>query len=54
MAPETDRVKVWEYFYGLTSDTKNFTFEVKVIPDLKSTRPDAYVAKIGLNSPNDQ
>ena len=54
MVPKTDRIKVWKYFYGLTSETKNFTFEVKVILGFKSTRPDTYVAEIGLNGPHDQ
>ena len=54
MAPKTDRVKVWKYFYGLTSETKNFTYEVRVILGLKSTRPDAYVDRIGLIGPYDQ
>ena len=54
MVTKTDRAKVWKYFYGLSNETKNFTFEVRVILGLKSTRPDAYMAKIGLNDPHDQ
>ena len=34
------RVKVWEYFQGLTIDTNNFTFEAKAILGLESTCPD--------------
>ena len=36
-------------FYSLTSDAKNFVFEVKVILGLENTRPDSQVA-IGLRS----
>ena len=41
-------------FQGLTSETKNFAFEVKVILGLKSTGPDSPVAKIGLTDPHDK
>ena len=51
MAPMTNRVKVRRYFWGLTNDTNNFAFEVKVIPGKESTHPDCQVAKIGLNGP---
>ena len=37
MAPKTDRVKVSKYFQGLTVETNNFAFEVKVILGLKTT-----------------
>ena len=50
MAPKTDRVKVWKYFYGLTSETKNFTFEVKGILLLENICPDNQVAEIGWSS----
>ena len=36
---------------GITSETKIFAFEVKVILSLKSTFPGSQVAKIGLNGP---
>ena len=31
MAPMTNRVKVWKYFWGLFIGTNNFAFEVEVI-----------------------
>ena len=37
MAPMSNRVKVWKYFQGLTIETNNFAFEVKVILGLEST-----------------
>ena len=37
MAPKTNRVKVSKYFQGLTVETNNFAFEVKVILGLKTT-----------------
>ena len=40
MAPMKNRVKVWLYIEGLTIDTNNFAFEVKVMLGLESTRPD--------------
>ena len=40
MVPKTNRGKVWKYFQGLTIETNNFAFEVKVILGLESTRPD--------------
>ena len=49
----THRVKFSIYFYDLTSETKHFAFEVKAILGLASTRPDSYLAKIGLNGPPD-
>ena len=54
MAPMTNRVKVWRYFEGLTTENNNFAFEVKVTLCLESTFPDGYVAKIGLNGPYNQ
>ena len=35
-------------------ESNNFALEVKVILGLKSTRPDGYGAKIGLNGPYDK
>ena len=35
-------------------ETKNFSFEVKVILGLESTIPDDFRAEIGLNGPHDQ
>ena len=40
MAPMTNRVQVWLYILGLTIETNNFTFEVKVILGLESTIPE--------------
>ena len=37
MAPKTNRVKVSKYFQGLTVETNNFAFEVKVILGLETT-----------------
>ena len=37
MEPLTNRVKVRIYFCGLTIETNNFAFEVKVILGLEST-----------------
>ena len=34
-------------------DTNNFTFEVKVIIGLESTRLDGFGAKLGLNGTHD-
>ena len=53
MAPMTNRVKVLRFFWILTKDTNNFTFEVKVIIGLESTRLDGFGAKIGLNGTHD-
>ena len=38
--PMTNRAKVWKYFQGLTIDTNNYAFEVKVILSLESTYTD--------------
>ena len=43
MAPMTNRVKVRRYFWGLTIDTNNFAFEVKVDFDLNYTFPGGWV-----------
>ena len=40
MGPLVNRVKVQIYFYGLTIEINNFTFEAKVILGLESTFPD--------------
>ena len=53
MATTANMVKVWRYFYGLTIETNNFAFEIKVILDLKSTFPGCQEPKIGLNGPHD-
>ena len=46
MAPVTNRVKVWIYFYGLTIEIKNFAFEVNAILGLESTLLGGWVAGI--------
>ena len=51
MAPMTNRVKVWKYFWGLFIATNNFAFEVEAILVLESTHLESRVAKIGLNGP---
>ena len=51
MAPMTNRVKVWKYFWGLFIATNNFAFEVEAILVLESTHLESWVAKIGLNGP---
>ena len=53
MVPQTNRVMVRRYILGLTFETKNFAFEVKVLLVLESTFPDGLVDKIGLNGPAD-
>ena len=50
----TNRVKVRRYFYGVTAETDNFAFEVKVILGLESTFPNDKVDKKGLSSPHDR
>ena len=50
MAPMTGRSKVLRYLYGLTIDTNNFAFDVKVTIGLESNCPCGQVAKLGLNS----
>ena len=52
MAPMANRVKVKKYFLGITIETNNFAFEVKVILVLESTCPDDWGAKIGLDGPH--
>ena len=54
MTPMTNRDKGWKLFQGLTIETNNFAFQVKVILGLESTCPDGKGAKIGLNGPHDQ
>ena len=54
MAPMTNRVKVWKYFWGLFIATNNFAFEVEAILVLESTHLESWVAKIGLNGPHDK
>ena len=49
MVPITDRDKVLRYLLGLTIETNNFAFEVKVILGLESTRPDGWVAGLAGN-----
>ena len=53
MAPRSNRVKVQKNLYGLSIETNNFAFEVKVILGLESTCLDGQGAKIGLNGPQD-
>ena len=43
MAPMTNRGKIQKYFYGLTIETNNFAFEVKVILGLESTHPNGWM-----------
>ena len=52
----TNGVKVWKYIQGLTIETHNVVFEVKVILGLglESTCTDGLGAKKGLNCPHDQ
>ena len=47
----TNRVKVLKCFQGLTIETNNFAFEVKVILGMERTCPDCYGVEIGLNGP---
>ena len=42
MAPMTNRVKVRRYILGLTIETNNFAFEVKVILGLDSTHLESW------------
>ena len=51
MASITNRVKVQKQ---IEIEINNFAFEVNVILGLKSTYSDWYVAKIGLNGPEDK
>ena len=53
MATTANMVKVWRYFYGLTIETNNFAFEIKVILGQQSTHPGCQVANIGLYDPHD-
>ena len=46
MAPVTNRVKVWIYFYGLSIDIKNFAFQVNAILGLESTLLGGWVTGI--------
>ena len=52
MAPMTNRVKVRKHFLGLSIETNNFAFEVKVILGLESTYLESRVAEIGFNGPH--
>ena len=38
----TNRVKVWKHFLGLSIETNNFAFEVKVILGLESTHLESW------------
>ena len=42
MAPMTNRVKVSKHFLGLSIETNNFAFEVKVILGLESTHLESW------------
>ena len=54
MAPMTNRVKVWKYFWGLFIATNKFALEVEAIQVLEITHLESQVAKIGLNGPHDK
>ena len=54
MAPMTNRVKVWKYFWGLFIATNNFAFEVEGILVLKSTHLESRVTKKVLNGSHDK
>jgi len=43
----TNRIKVWRYIQGLTSETKEFAFEVNNILGFESDHLDGLLAKIG-------
>ena len=45
MYPMANRVKVWKYSEGLTTETNNFAFKAKFILGLKSTRPDGWMGR---------
>ena len=53
MAPMTNRVNVYKFFWGLLMATSNFAFEIKDILGLESTHLESQVVKIGLNGPHD-
>ena len=53
MAPMTNRVKVWKYFWGLFIGTNNFAFEVKATLGLECNYLESWVAKMGLNGSHD-
>ena len=53
MAPLTNRVKVWRYFWGLSTETYNFALEDNVILGLESNRLGDKIAKIELNGSQD-
>ena len=42
-----------KYLWGLFIATSNFAFEFEAILVLESTHLESWVAKIGLNGPND-
>ena len=54
MAPMTNRVNVYKFFWGLLMATSNFAFEIKDILGLESTHLESRVAKIGLNGPTNK
>ena len=47
------KVKVRRYFKGLSIETHNFAFEIKVTLGLETTHHSCQVAKIGMNRPHD-
>ena len=51
MGPLTNRIKIVRYFFGLTFETNNFNFKVKVIIGFESSHQDGLVAKWGVNDP---
>ena len=48
MAQILSRIKVQRYFQGLTIESKNFAFEVKITQGLESSYPDSLVFRVGL------
>ena len=46
MAPMTNRVKVRKHFLGLSIETNNFAFEVKVILGLESTHLESWDTRV--------
>ena len=48
MVPQTNRVKVKRYILGLTFETNNFAFEVKVLLGLQSNLLGGWWLGVGL------
>ena len=51
MASMNNKVKVWMYFKGPTTEANNFAEEVKVMIGFESTPKNGLAAKTGFNSP---